>query len=112
MTHPFRLIHNSLLAGLFFSCTGLQGLHAQQRLVLDLERTIALANDSSLESFRTQNMYLSGYWEYRTYKANRLPSLTLDLTPAQYNRDITKRYDSGSNLDVYRTQQSFTPTAV
>ncbi len=58
MTHPFRLIHNSLLAGLFFSCTGLQGLHAQQRLVLDLERTIALANDSSLESFRTQNMYL------------------------------------------------------
>ena len=107
MTHPSRLIHNSLLAGLFFSCTGLQGLHAQQRLVLDLERTIALANDSSLESFRTQNMYLSGYWEYRTYKANRLPSLTLDLTPAQYNRDITKRYDSGSNLDVYRTQQSF-----
>lgn len=54
-------------------------LHAQKRLVLDLNRTIALANDSSLESFRTQNMYLSGYWEYRTYKANRLPSLTLDL---------------------------------
>ena len=70
-------------------------LHAQKRLVLDLNRTIALANDSSLESFRTQNMYLSGYWEYRTYKANRLPSLTLDLTPAQYNRDITKRNDSG-----------------
>ena len=60
-------------------------LHAQKRLVLDLNRTIALANDSSLESFRTQNMYLSGYWEYRTYKANRLPSLTLDLTPAQYD---------------------------
>ena len=39
-------------------------------------------------------MYLSGYWEYRTYKANRLPSLTLNMTPAQYNRDITKRYDS------------------
>ena len=82
-------------------------LHAQKRLVLDLNRTIALANDSSLESFRTQNMYLSGYWEYRTYKANRLPSLTLDLTPAQYNRDITKRYDSGQDLDVYRTQQSY-----
>ena len=52
-------------------------------------------------------MYLSGYWEYRTYKENRLPSLTLDLTPAQYNRDITKRYDSGQDLDVYRTQQSY-----
>lgn len=80
---------------------------AQEKLVLDLNKTIQLANDSSLESFRTQNMYLSGYWAYRTYRANRLPSLTLDLTPAQYNRDITKRYDSQSNLDVYRTQQSF-----
>ena len=52
-------------------------------------------------------MYLSGYWEYRTFRANRLPSLTLDVTPAQYNRDITKRYDSGQDLDVYRTQQSY-----
>ena len=86
---------------------GVSGLRAQQRIVLDLNRTIALACDSSLESFRTRNMYLSGYWAYRTYRANRLPSLTLDLTPAQYNRDITKRYDSGSNLDVYRTQQSY-----
>ena len=41
-------------------------VYAQKRLVLDLNQTIALANDSSLESFRTQNMYLSGYWEYRT----------------------------------------------
>lgn len=31
----------------------------------------------------------------------------MDLTPAQYNRDITKRYDSGQDLDVYRTQQSY-----
>ena len=48
---------------------------AQQRITLDLQQTIALANDSSLEAFRTKNMYLAGYWEYRTYKANRLPSL-------------------------------------
>ena len=75
-------------------------LRAQKHLVLDLNRTISLANDSSLESFRTQNMYLSGYWEYRTFRANRLPSLTLDVTPAQYNRDITKRYDSGQDLET------------
>ena len=80
---------------------------AQQRVTLDLQQTIALANDSSREAFRTKNMYLSGYWEYRTYKANRLPSLTLNMTPAQYNRDITKRYDSEQDLDIYRSQQSF-----
>ena len=80
---------------------------AQQHVTLDLQQTITLANDSSLEAFRAKNMYLSGYWEYRTYKANRLPSLMLDLTPAQYYRDITRRYDSEADIDVYRSQQSF-----
>lgn len=82
-------------------------IQAQEHLKLDLQHTIILANDSSLEAFRTQNMYLSGYWEYRTFRANRLPSLTLNMIPAEYNRDITKRYDSEQNLDIYRSQQSF-----
>lgn len=80
---------------------------AQEKLRLNLQRTIALANDSSLEAFRTENMYLAGYWEYRSYRANRLPSLTLNMTPAQYNRDFTQRYDSENNVDVYRSQRSF-----
>ena len=82
-------------------------LHAQQPVKLNLKRTIELANDSSLSAFRYQNMYLSGYWEYRTYKANRLPSLTLNLMPAQYYRYITQRYDSNTDMDVYREQQMF-----
>ena len=80
---------------------------AQQPVKLNLKHTIELANDSSLSAFRYQNMYLSGYWEYRTYKANRLPSLTLNLMPAQYYRYITQRYDSNTDMDVYREQQMF-----
>ena len=80
-------------------------------LRLDLKRTIALANDSSLSAFRYQNMYLSGYWEYRSYKAARLPSLSLNLTPAQYYRYITQRYDSQADIDVYREQQMFSAAA-
>lgn len=91
----------------FLCCCSLSAVQAQKHMKLDLQSAIILANDSSLEAFRTQNMYLSGYWEYRTFKANRLPSLTLNLTPAEYYRDITKRYDSNQDLDVYRSQQSF-----
>ncbi|MDR0573012.1 MAG: TolC family protein [Tannerella sp.] len=76
-------------------------------ITLTLEQTIALAADSSLEAFRSKNVYMSGYWEYRAFKAGRLPSLTLNLTPGQYNRTIVKRYDSESNLDTYRQQQAF-----
>ncbi|MBQ6038229.1 MAG: TolC family protein [Bacteroidaceae bacterium] len=90
-----------ILIGLIF-CTSLQG---QLRLTLD--RVIEMAADSSLTAFRNQNMYLAGYWEYRTYQANRLPSLTLNLTPARYYRYITQRYDSGQDIDVYREQQMF-----
>ena len=78
-----------------------------QSLVLSLEKTISLAADSSLEAFRTKNLFLSGYWEFRNYKAERLPSLTLNITPAEYYRDITKRYDSEKDIDEYRKQQSF-----
>lgn len=78
-----------------------------QSLTLSLERTISLAADSSLEAFRSKNMYLAGYWQYRTFRAGRLPSLTLNLTPAQYYRDITRRYDSEQDIDVYRKQQSY-----
>lgn len=82
-------------------------ISAQQvEINLDLQRTVALANDSSLSAFRAKNMYMAGYWEYRSFKAARLPSLTLYATPLRYNQDFTRRYDSEQNIDVYRRQQS------
>lgn len=80
---------------------------AQRKVVLDLGRTIDIACDSSLQAFRNQNMYMSGYWEYRSFRAERLPSLTLNLTPASYNRYITQRYNSEENIDIYRAQQMY-----
>ena len=76
-------------------------------VVLTLEQTIVLAADSSLEAFRSKNLYESSYWAYRSFKAGRLPSLSLNLTPGEYFRTIIKRYDSEENLDIYREQQSF-----
>lgn len=82
-------------------------LHVHAQITLNLQKAIEIANDSSLTAFRYQNMYLAGYWEYRTYKANRLPSMSLNLMPAQYYRYITQRYDSNQDVDVYREQQMF-----
>ncbi|MBQ8593585.1 MAG: TolC family protein [Bacteroidaceae bacterium] len=78
-----------------------------QELRLTLDETISMAADSSLSAVKARRSYLSGYWEYRAYKAARLPSLTLNLTPAQYNRNIVQRYDSENDRDVFRTQQSY-----
>ena len=78
----------------------------QTEIILDLQHTVELANNSSLTAFRAKNMYMASYWEYRSYKAARLPSLTLYTTPLRYNRDFTRRYDSEKNIDIYRRQQS------
>lgn len=80
---------------------------AQRKIKLNLKRTIELANDSSLQAFSAQNRYLSSYWQFRSFRAERLPSLNLNLTPASYYRYITTRYDSNLDRDVYRSQQSF-----
>lgn len=74
---------------------------------LTLQKTIEMANDSSLTAFRYRNMYQASYWQYVSFRAGRLPSLSLHLTPASYNRYMTQRYDSENNIDVFRQQQMF-----
>ncbi|MBO5467348.1 MAG: TolC family protein [Prevotella sp.] len=93
----------TLIMLLSFSFTSVQA----QELRLTLDDAINMAADSSLSAVKAQRSYLSGYWEFRSYKAARLPSLTLNLTPAQYNRNIVQRYDSEQDRDVFRTQQSY-----
>ena len=51
------------------------------KLDLTLDDAINLANQQSLLSFRYKNMYLARYWEFRSYKAQRLPLLSLSSTP-------------------------------
>ena len=80
-------------------------------MTLTLEKTIELANDSSLMAFRYRNMYQASYWQYVSFKANRLPSLSLTATPARYYRYMTQRYDSEQNIDIFRQQQMFSASA-
>jgi len=77
-----------------------------QEINLSLSRTIEIASDSSLQAFSAQNRYEASYWEFRSFRAARLPSLTLSTTPLQYYLDIVRRYDSKSNIDIIREQHS------
>lgn len=89
----------------WFSLVNVSAQHTET-VTLDLQQAVRLANDSSLSAFRAKNMYMASQWEFLSFKAARLPSLTLYATPLRYNRDFTRRYDSEQNIDVYRRQQS------
>ncbi len=83
------------------------GLSAQNNaLRLHLQDCIEMATDSTLTAFRAKNLFMSSYWEYRTYKAQRLPLAILQLTPVEYHSNFIKRYDFNENVEVYRQQQS------
>ncbi|MDR2621386.1 MAG: TolC family protein, partial [Dysgonamonadaceae bacterium] len=84
---------------LLISLTG-TNIHSQT-IKLTLSESIELAIDSSLQAFRAKNQYMANYWAYISYKAGRLPSLTLRTTPLEYRSDFTRRYDSNANIDVY-----------
>ncbi|PWD97523.1 TolC family protein [Marinilabilia rubra] len=68
---------------------------------MSLTEVIELAHKQSLYSFRSENMYLARYWEYRSYKADRLPILSLDATPVNYDRSVVSRFnaDQGEYFD-------------
>ena len=72
---------------------------------MSLTEAIKIAADSSLAAFKAHNLYLSSYWEYRTYAALKKPSLTLTTSLFDYNRALTKVYNSVLNINEYTEQQ-------
>ena len=57
--------------------------------ILTLEEVLELAQNQSLDAIRTRNTFLASYWQYRTYKANYLPSLTLSGELPNFDRRLT-----------------------
>lgn len=76
-------------------------LKAQNKITMSLEDVVRLASQSSLDAFRYKNMYLSSYWQFRYYKADKLPSLSLSTTPLDYNHYQKKEYNFQTKEDVY-----------
>ena len=80
---------------------------AQQRVTLDLDRTVRLATDSSLSVQKYQSVYDASRYQYLSWQASRKPQFSLESTPVSYQRYMTQRYLSAEDRDVYRQQRMF-----
>ena len=80
---------------------------AQDEKLLTLDNVIDIASKQSLDAFINQNMYLSSYWEYRYFRADRLPSLSIEATPFDYNRSMQKVYNYDEIRDEYIAREDF-----
>lgn len=80
---------------------GIQVNAQQEALSLNLDEVIKLGSVNSLDAFRYKNMYLSSYWEFRYFKADKLPSLKLTATPLDLNHYRKREYNIQTNEDEY-----------
>lgn len=72
---------------------------------LTLEDVIGIASQQSLDAFRNKNMYLASFWEFRYFKADRLPTLNVEATAFDYNRSMQKVYNYDENRDEYKSRE-------
>ena len=97
-----------LLAAAQLSIIHCQLSIAQPRtVVLDLDRTVRLATDSSLSAQKYQSVYDVSRFQYLSWQASRKPQISLESTPVSYERYMTQRYLSDEDIDVYRQQRMF-----
>lgn len=79
-------------------------LHAQEVLSLSLDEAIALAHEQSPQAVTALHRYRAAYWNWRTFKANYLPSLTFN-SYSTLNRSINSvTLPDGSDSFLHRNQ--------
>jgi hypothetical protein len=82
-------------------------LIAQQTYDFSLTEVVKLASINSIDAFRYKNMYLSSYWEFRYYKADKLPSLNMSATALDYNHYRKREYNFQTNEEEYVLRDYF-----
>lgn len=92
---------NKTILFLIILLSGISLQAQNNKMNLTLNEVIQIASKSSLDAFRYKNMYLASYWEYRYYKADKLPSLSMNTTPLDLNHYRKREYNFQTNEDQY-----------
>lgn len=75
-------------------CTAISGYPAEatghtDTLRLTLDQALLIASTQSIDAMVAKNTMRAAYWQFRNYKAELLPSLTLDGTLPNLNRSLS-----------------------
>jgi len=73
----------------------------EYHLKMTLDEVVETAREQSPAAMIAKYNFLSGYWQYRTYKATFLPSLNLSANVGNYNRSLTALQDASTGEYKY-----------
>ncbi len=78
---------------------------------LCLQEVISRAQDNSPSAQRAKHAFLAAQWQYKYYKANYLPSVTLSSSPS-LNREINKITLNDGTSEFIKQNQLSTDLAI
>lgn len=81
-------------------------ISAQEVKRLSLEDVLRIAAEQSPDAILAKHRFRASYWQFRTFKAEYLPSLTLSGTLPDYNRVFEKEYDFSTGQEYYVEKQT------
>lgn len=88
----------SVLAALLLPCRG-----AARELTLTLDDAIAMARVQSVDAAVALDELKTAYWQWRSYRAERLPEVTLSATLPSYNDRYTAYMNQDGEYSYVRT---------
>lgn len=80
------------------------------KTTLAITEVLEMAEDYSPQAILAKHQFRAAYWEYRTYKAEFLPSITLNGTVPNFNRSLV-RYQLEDGTYKYIEENSNTISA-
>lgn len=97
-----------ILAGILFISFFIINPSKSQNRVLSLDQAITDAKNQSLMAFMYKHRFRRSYWQYRSYKADYLPSVSAQSNIFNLNRSISKNnvLEGGQWIEKYAETKS------
>ena len=96
------VVFSLIVVFIFFS----KEILAQEVKKLTFDEVIKLSEEQSPNALIAKHRFRASYWEYRSYQAQYLPSLTLTGITPDFSNGLTKVYDSGSDQYIYTSKNT------
>jgi outer membrane protein TolC len=104
-----RLLTFSIIAVFLFS---FQKAAAQEIKKLTFAEVIKLSEEQSPNALMAKHRFRSSYWQYRSYKAQFRPSLSLQGTAPRYSKGFDRNYNSQTDEYIYTPKNTINSSSV
>jgi outer membrane protein len=106
MNNTFKMKKLLLFSAIAVLLLSSFGVNAQEVKRLTLEEVIKIAEEQSPNALMAKHRFRASYWQFRSYKAQFLPSLTLTGTTPDFSNGLDKVYNSTTDLYEYKPKNT------